>query len=61
MEKRIVTIDVKNMGKVERKIIEISFDPNGLRADQASAEIRNRVKEKLPYFSTFKVINVVPA
>ena len=61
MEKRIVTIDHKNMGLVKRKKIEISFDATGLRADQASAEIRNRVKDQLPYFSTFKIIDVIPA
>jgi len=58
MEKRIVTIEHKNMGLVERKKIEISFDATVLRADQASAEIRQRVKDKLPYFSTFKIIDV---
>lgn len=61
MEHRIVTIQIKNMGKTEQKEVNVSFDPAGLRADQASAEIRNRVKDKLPYFCTFKVINVVPA
>lgn len=61
MEKRIVTIEQKNLGLVERKEIEISFDATGLRADQASAEIRQRVKDKLPYFSTFKIIDVVLA
>ena len=61
MEKRKVLIEVKNMGKIERREVEVTFNPTGLRTDQVHEEIKNRIKDTLPYFCTFKIINVIPA